>query len=66
MDMIFQGLIYELIPSVAAVIDEIVVRPENAVRKSVVALELCQMFSTGLSSGDFWRHDNDGDVGCHD
>jgi|GEM_PF-2479028 len=53
MDIIRQGLTDQFVPCFAAMVDEIVVGFEDTVREPVVAHELCQTFSTGLSSGDF-------------
>lgn len=59
------GLIDELVPSVAAMVDEIVVGFEDAVREPVVAHELPDVFDR-VELGAFWRQCNDGDVGRHD
>ena len=59
------GLIDELVPSVAAMIDEIVVGFEDAVREPVVAQKLPDVFDR-VEFGAFWRQRNDGDVGRHD
>jgi hypothetical protein len=59
------GLIDELVPSVAAMVDEIVVGFEDAVREPVVAHELPDVFDR-VELGAFWRQRNDGDVGRHD
>jgi len=44
-------LVDELVPGVAAVIDDIVEGFEGPVREPVLSHELCQIFSCGLSSG---------------
>ena len=48
------GLIDELVPRHTAVVDEIVVRFEDAVRKPVVAQELPDVFDR-IELGAFWR-----------
>jgi hypothetical protein len=45
-------LVDELVPCLAAVVDEIIVGFEDAIGEPIVAHE-CQTFSTGLSSGHF-------------
>ena len=59
------GLIDELVPGRAAVIDEIVVRFEHAIGEPVVAHELPDVFDW-IELGAFWRQRNDSDVGRHD
>jgi len=59
------GLIDELVPSVAAMVDEIVVGFEDAVREPVVAQKLPDIFDR-IELGAFWRQRNDGDVCRHD
>ena len=59
------GLIDELVPSVAAMIDEIVVGFEDAVGEPVVAHELPDVFDR-VEFGAFRRQGDDGDVGRHD
>lgn len=45
-------LVDELVPCGAAMGDDVVVVLEDTVGEPVVAHELCQTFSTGLSSGE--------------
>jgi hypothetical protein len=59
------GLIDELVPSVAAMVDEIVVGFEDAVREPVVAHKLPDVFDR-IELGAFWRQRNDGDICGHD
>jgi len=59
------GLIDQLVPSVAAMVDEIVVGFEDAVREPVVAHKLPDVFDR-IELGAFWRQRNDGDVCGHD
>jgi hypothetical protein len=59
------GLIDELVPSVAAMVDEIVVGFEDAVREPVVAQKLPDVFDR-IELGAFWRQRNDGDVCGHE
>jgi hypothetical protein len=59
------GLLDELVPSVAAVIDEIVVGFEDTVREPVVAHELPDVLDR-IEFGAFRRQGDDGDVGRHD
>ena len=59
------GLLDELVPSVAAVVDDIVVGFEDAVGEPVVAHKLPDVFH-GVELGGFWRQGDDGDVGRHD
>ena len=59
------GLINELVPSVTAVIYEIFVGPEDAVRKPVVAHVLPDVFDW-VELRRFRRHGDDGDIGWHD
>jgi hypothetical protein len=47
------------------VIDEIVVRLEDAIGEPVVTHKLPDVFD-GIELGAFWRQRNDGDVGRHD
>jgi hypothetical protein len=56
------GLIDQVVPSLAAMIDEIVVGFEDAVGKPVVAHELPDILDR-IELGAFWRQRNDGDVG---
>ena len=59
------GLIDELVPSLAAVIDEIIVGFEDAVREPIIAHVLPDVFDRV----EFWRfrrQGHDGDVGRHD
>ena len=46
-------LVDEAVPGKAAVIDDVVIGLEDAIGEPVVSRMNCQMFSTGLSSGDF-------------
>ena len=59
------GLIDKLVPSLAAVVDEIVVGFEDAVREPVVAHELPDIFYR-VELGGFRRHGDDCDVGRND
>jgi hypothetical protein len=59
------GLIDQVVPSLAAMIDEIVVGFEDAVGKPVVAHELPDILDR-IELGAFWRQRNDGDVGRHE
>src|SRR5262249_19068902 len=59
------GLIDQLVASVAAMVDEIVVGFEDSVREPVVAHELPDIFDR-IELGAFWRQRNDGDVCRHD
>ena len=59
------GLIDELVPCLAAVVDEIVVGFEDAVREPVVAHELPDVFDR-VELGAFRRQRDDGDVWWHD
>ena len=59
------GLIDELVPGVAAVVDEVVVGFEDAVREPVVAHELPDVFDR-VELGAFRRQRQYGDVGRHD
>ena len=56
------GLIDELIPGVAALIDDVVVGPEDSVGKPVVADELPDVFD-GVELGRFRWQWHEGDVG---
>ena len=56
------GLVDELVPGVAAVVDEIVVGFEDAVREPIVAHELPDVFHR-VELGAFRRQGDDGDVG---
>jgi hypothetical protein len=58
-------LIDQVVPSLATMIDEIVVRFEDAVGKPVVAHELPDILHR-IELGAFWRQRNDGDVGRHE
>jgi|SRR5215510_2178910 hypothetical protein len=58
-------LIDQLVPGFAAMVDEIVVGFEDAVRKPVVAHELPDVFDR-VELRTFWRQRHDGDVGWHD
>ena len=62
MDMIFQGRFDKGIPGVAAVIDDIVVGFEDAVREPVVAHVLPNIFNR-IELGAFRRQGENGDVG---
>ena len=55
-------LVDELVPSVAAVIDDVVVGVEDAVGQPVVAHELPDVFGR-IEFEAFWRQGNEGDVG---
>ena len=59
------GLIDELVPCLAAVIDEIIVGFEDAVREPVVAHKLPDILNR-VELGAFRRQGEDGDVGRHD
>ena len=59
------GLIDELVPRHTAVVDEIVVRFEDAVRQPVVTQELPDVFDR-IELGTFRRQRHNGDVGWHD
>jgi hypothetical protein len=59
------GLVDELVPCLAAVIDEIVIRFEDAVGEPVVAHELPDIFHW-VEFGAFRRQGDNGDVGRHD
>ena len=59
------GLIDELVPSLTAMIDEIVVGFEDAVGEPVVAHELPDIFDR-VELWGFRRQGDDGDVGRHD
>ena len=59
------GLIDQLVPSVAAMVDEIVVGFEDAVREPVVAHKLPDVFDR-IELGAFWRQRNDGDICGHE
>ena len=59
------GLIDELVPSVAAMVDEIVVGFEDAVREPVVAHKLPDIFDR-IELGAFWRQRNDSDICGHE
>ena len=58
------GLVDELIPCLAAVIDEIIVRFEDAVGELVIAHELPDVLNR-VEFGGFRRQGHDGDVGRH-
>ena len=58
------GLIDELVPGLAAVIDEIVIGFEDAVGEPVVAHELPDVLDR-VELGTFRRQGDDGDVGWH-
>jgi hypothetical protein len=58
------GLIDKLVPCLAAVIDEIVVRFEDAVREPVIAHELPDVLDR-VEFGAFRRQGDNGDVGRH-
>ena len=58
------GLIGELVPSITAMVDEIVVGFEDAIGEPVVAHELPDVF-LGVEFGAFRRQGDDGDVGRH-
>ena len=59
------GLIDELVPGLAAVIDEIVIGFEDAVGEPVIAHKLPDVFDR-VEFRTFWREGDDGDVGRHD
>lgn len=59
------GLVDELVPSLAAVIDEIIVGFEDAVGEPVVAHELPDILDR-VELGAFWRQGDNGDVGRYD
>ena len=59
------GLVDELVPSLAAVIDEIVVGFEDAVREPVVAHKLPDVLDR-VELGAFRRQGDNGDIGRHD
>jgi hypothetical protein len=58
-------LVDELVPSLAAVINEIIVRFENTVGEPVVAHELPDVLDR-VELGAFRRQGDNGDVGRHD
>ena len=58
-------LVDELVPCLAAVIDEIVVGFEDTVGEPVVAHELPDVLDR-VEFGAFRRHGDNGDVGRHD
>ena len=58
------GLIDELVPSLAAVIDEVVIGFEDAIGEPVVAHELPDVLDR-VEFGTFRRQGDDGDVGWH-
>ena len=58
------GLVDELVPCLAAVIDEIVVRFEDAVREPVIAHELPDVLDR-VELGAFRRQGDNSDVGRH-
>ena len=58
-------MVDELVPCLAAVIDEIVIRFEDAVGEPVVAHELPDIFHW-VEFGAFRRQGDNGDVGRHD
>src|SRR6266436_326219 len=55
------GLIDELVPGVAAMFDDLVVRSEDAIREPVVADELPDVLDR-VEFGRFWRQGHQGDV----
>ena len=59
------GLLDELVPCFAAVVDEIIVRFEDAVGEPVVAHELPDVLDR-VELGAFRRQGDNGDVGRHD
>jgi hypothetical protein len=59
------GLLDELVPCLAAVIDEIVVGFEDTVREPVFAHELPDVLDR-IELGAFRRQGDNGDVGRHD
>jgi len=59
------GLIDELVPCLAAVIDEVVIRFEDAVGEPVVAHKLPDVLDR-VELGTFRREGDNGDVGWHD
>ena len=58
-------LVDELVPCLAAVIDEIIVRFEDAVGEPVIAHELPDVLDR-VEFGAFWRQGDNGDIGRHD
>ena len=56
------GLISKLVPSLATVVDEIVIGFEDAIAEPVVPHELPDVFHR-IEFGGFWRQGDDGDVG---
>ena len=58
------GLGYELVPGMAAVIDEVVVAAEDAIGDPVLSEELPNVL-LGVELGAFRRQRNDADVGGH-
>ena len=59
------GLVDELVPCLAAVVDEIVVGFEDTIGEPVVAHKLPDVFDR-VELGAFRRQGDDGDVGWHD
>ena len=59
------GLIDELVPSLATVVDEIIVGFEDTVREPIIAHKLPDVFDR-VELGGFRRQGHDGDVGRHD
>ena len=59
------GLIDELVPSLAAVVDKIIVGFEEAVGEPVIAHKLPDIFDW-VEFGAFRRQGDNGDVGRHD
>jgi hypothetical protein len=58
------GLIGEFVPSIAAMVDDVVIAGEDAVREPIVADEFPYVFR-GVELGAFWRQRQDGDVCWH-
>ena len=58
-------LVDELVPSLAAVVDKIVVGFEDSVREPVVTHKLPDVFDR-VELGGFWRQGDNADVVWHD
>ena len=59
------GLVNELVPCFTAVIDEIIVRFEDAVGEPVIAHKLPDVLDR-IELGAFRRQGDNGDIGRHD
>jgi hypothetical protein len=59
------GLVDKLVPSITAVVDEIVVAFEDTVREPIVTHELPDVLD-GVEFRGFRRQSDDGDIGRHD